>query len=94
MESINSLRREVGLLQSEVRKLKTGVASSQTGSGCELCCLYVRVQCESGSDGSRIGKSKLESLLGCQISRYVHLVSTPFPSYKVKIRKCDVAQDS
>ena len=59
VESINSLRREVGELRLEVRKLKTtGAASSQTGSGSELCCLYVQVQCESGSDGSRIGKSK------------------------------------
>ena len=38
----------------------------------------------------RIGKSVLEALLGCQISQYVHLVSTPFPSYKVRIRECDV----
>ena len=44
VESINSLRHEVGELQLEVRKLKTTVAaSSQTGSGCELCCLYVQV---------------------------------------------------
>ena len=55
-----------------------------------VACMCRCMQCESGSDGSRIGKSKLESLLGCQISQYVRLVSTPFLSYKVKIRECGV----
>ena len=44
VESINSLRREVGELRSQVLNLKTmGAPSSQTGSGCKWCCLYVRV---------------------------------------------------
>ena len=91
VESINSLRQQVDELRSVVRNLKTtGAALSQNTNGYKLCSLYVRVQCECGGEGNRIGKSVLEALLGCQISQYVHLVSTPFPSYKVRIRECDV----
>ena len=63
---------------------------SQTANGCKLCSLYVRVQCESGRDDNQIGKSTVESLLSCQISQYVHLVSTSFLSYQVRICECDV----
>ena len=50
--------------------------------------IYVRVQGEYGGVDN-LGKSKLGFLLGCQISQYIHLGNTPFPSYKVKISECD-----
>ena len=89
VESINSLQHEVRELRSEVRGLKTtGAVLSQSLSKFKLCCLYVRVQGECGGVDN-LGKSKLESLVGCQISQYIHLGNTPFPSYKVKISECD-----
>ena len=47
LESINSLRHEVGELRSELRTLKSaGVASSPAASVSKSCCLYLRVQAE------------------------------------------------
>ena len=36
-----------------------------------------------------MGKSELESLLGCSVTQYVRLVDVPFPSFKVKISESD-----
>ena len=84
---------EIRELPSEVWNLTTtGAASSQTGSGCKMCCLYVRMLGGSGCEGIHFGKSNLEAMLGCQVLQYVRLVSTPSASYKVKIRECDIDQ--
>ena len=53
----------------------------------KFCSFYVRVldRCQDG----RMGKSELESLLGCSVTQYVRLVDVPFPSFKVKISESD-----
>ena len=59
--------------------MKLGRKSTQACQQ-KFCSLYVRV---SGD----VGKSKLESLLGCEVLQYVRLISNPTPSYKVKIKE-------
>ena len=44
---------------------------------------------ERGHD-DHIGKNRLESLLKCTVSHFVHLVDTPSPSFKVRISESDV----
>ena len=53
----------------------------------KFCSFYVWVldRCQDG----RMGKSELESLLGCSVTQYVQLVDVPFPSFKVKISESD-----
>ena len=62
--------------------MKLGRKSTQACQQ-KFCSLYVRV---SGD----VGKSKVESLLGCEVLQYVRLISNPTPSYKVKIKEGDL----
>ena len=59
---IRALKVQVNELQSEVRQLKLGRKSTQACQQ-KFCSLYVRV---SGD----VGKSKVESLLGCEVLQY------------------------
>ena len=58
IENISASKEQVNELQLEVRQLKLGRNSTQACQR-KFCSLYVRV---SGD----VGKSKLESLLGCE----------------------------
>ena len=51
----------------------------------EPCLLYVRVNAEI------VGKTELESLLGCEVLYYVRLVNNGTPLYKVKIKGCNLS---
>ena len=82
IENISALKEQVNELQSEVRQLKLGKKSTQACQQ-KFCLLYVRVSGDTG-------KSKLESLLGCEVLQYVRLISNPMPSYKVKIKEGDL----
>ena len=75
---------QVNELQSEVRQLKLGRESTQACRQMFKLSLYVRVS------GDVVGKSKLESLLGCEVLQYVRLISNSTPSYKVKIKEGDL----
>ena len=85
VESINSLKLEVGELRAELRNLKTTHHvndSNQSGAG-KFCSMYARVQ---NKNLEYVRKSLFESLLGCQISQYVLLVNTPATtSYRVRV---------
>ena len=58
------------LLQAEIKQLKQDRESSHPVSQ-KPCFLYVRLSGEIMSDGHLLGKSRLESLLGVEVSQYV-----------------------
>lgn len=89
IESINTLMDSVKELKSDVRQLKMGQLKRgrESSNTCHpnSCLLYVRVGADIG------GKSELESLLGCEVLYYLRLVKNGPPSYKVKIKDCDLS---
>ena len=89
VESINALRQDVEGLRSEIRHIKTVVASTQLTQD-HFCLIYVRAVGGMLSGENHLGKDKLESLLACEVLQYVCLGDRSFPSFKVRIRESDL----